>query len=80
VTANPDITTAIPAVIAGHPYPVPVCARRSRDDLNRARRRRPDSDHDLRGGDARSQNDGCGGGKKISLQVHSFLLEEVLDV
>jgi hypothetical protein len=45
---DPDVATAIPAVVAG--MPSVARAGRDRDDLNRTRRRRTDADDDLRAG------------------------------
>jgi hypothetical protein len=70
--ADPDVAMAVPAVIAGNPYPATMWGRRN--NLHRARRGRPDTNHDLCLGGARSQDDGGCCGEKTSLQVHSFLL------
>jgi hypothetical protein len=71
-SADPDIAMAIPAVIAGNPYPATMWGRRN--NLHWTRRGRPDTNHDLCMGGARSQDDGGDGCEKTSLQIHTFLL------
>jgi len=75
VAPDPDVAMAVPTLIAGNPDPVAVPPGRSRDDLDRVRWRRPDTNHDLSGSDGCSQDDGSGGSEKTSRQVHSSLLK-----
>jgi hypothetical protein len=69
--ADPDVAMAVPAVIAGNPYPAAMwwC----RNNLHWTRRGWPDTNHDLRRG-GRSQDDDGDGCEKTSLQIHTFLL------
>jgi hypothetical protein len=60
VALNPDVATAVPAVIAGFPNPIAMGAGWSGNDLDGTRRGRSDTDHNLGIGDARSQDDGSG--------------------
>jgi hypothetical protein len=70
--ADPDVAMAVPAVIAGNPYPPAMWG--CRNNLPRTRRGWPNTNHDLRRGGC-SQDDGSGGSEKTSLQVHSSLLK-----
>jgi hypothetical protein len=47
VAGNPDVSSAVPAVEAGYPYPVGVLARDYGDNLNGARWRWANADDDL---------------------------------
>jgi len=75
---NPDVATAVPAVIAGFPNPIAMGAGWSGNDFDRAWRRRPNTNHNLGIGDACSQDDGGCGSEQMMLEIHTFLLDVLL--
>jgi hypothetical protein len=67
VAGDPDVAVTVPAVVARVPGPVAVLRGRHGDDLNGARRRRPNADDDLRSGNgsAGGKNKTGNGGKNL---------------
>jgi hypothetical protein len=70
VTAHPDITPTVPAMVPTNPYPVAMSPRRDRDDFDRARGRRSDPDDDLGIRGTRREEDCSCDGKKSLSYVH----------
>jgi len=75
VAWNPDVTGAVPAVIAGLPNPAGV--RRNGDNLNRPRWRGPNPYNNLCAGRGGRQGDAEGCNQERLLDLHgSFSFEE----
>jgi hypothetical protein len=59
----PDIAMTIPAMVAWHPNPIAVRARRSRNDFDRTGWGRPNADNDLGVRNAGREQDCSSGGE-----------------
>jgi hypothetical protein len=74
VATNPDVTAAVPAVVAANPDPIAVGAGGSGDDFDGTRWGRPDADDQLCIRGSGGEKDGCGGCEKVVFHVHPLLL------
>jgi hypothetical protein len=72
VTVDPDVSVAIPAVVAGNPDKALVWRRR--DDFDGSRRRWTNADDDLRVGNANRQEEAADCDEKLFLHL-SFSFE-----
>jgi hypothetical protein len=63
VATDPDITTAVPAVVSADPDPIAMRAGRSGNDFDGTRWRRSDADDDLRVCSTGREKDSSGSGE-----------------